>query len=80
MNTEVQLRTLANINVKQKDSNFIPNFFQNFSNFDCHMFFKNLVDKKKERKKVEFRVISKTNEEYISVRYGCVRFFDKYRF
>ena len=33
-------------NVIQKQSNFMPFIFHNFSNYDCHMFFKNLVDKK----------------------------------
>ena len=42
------------------------------------MFFKKLVDKKKD--KVEFENIPKTNEEYISVTYGCIRFIDSYRF
>ena len=69
---------ICNINVKQKDSNFIPFAFHNFSNYDCHMFFKKLVDLKKE--KVKFEIIPKTNEEYISVRYGCIRFIDSYRF
>ena len=32
----------CNINVKQKVSNFIPFAFHNFSNYDCHMFFKNV--------------------------------------
>ena len=67
-----------NINVTQKHSNFIPFIFHNFSNYDCHMFFKKLVDKKKE--KVDFEIIPKTNEEYISVTYGCNRFKDSYRF
>ena len=40
---------VCNINVKQKDSNFIPFVFHNFSNYDCHMFFKRLVDLKKKR-------------------------------
>ena len=35
------------INVTQKQSNFIPFIFHNFSNYDCPMFFKKLVDKKK---------------------------------
>ena len=35
------------INVTQKQSNFIPFIFHNFSNYDCHMFFKKLVDKKR---------------------------------
>ena len=29
----------CNINVKQKDSNFIPFAFHTFSKYDCHMFF-----------------------------------------
>ena len=66
------------INVTQKQSNFIPFIFHNFSNYDCHMFFKKLVDKKKD--KVDFDIIPKTNEEYISVTYGCIRFIDSYRF
>ena len=41
-------------------------------------FFKKLVDKKKD--KVDFDIIPKTNEEYISVTYGCIRFIDSYRF
>ena len=42
------------------------------------MFFKKLVDKKTDI--VSFNVIPKTNEEYISVTYGCFRFIDSYRF
>ena len=68
----------CNINVKQKDSNFIPFTFHNFSNYDCHMFFKKLVDLKKD--KVKFKIIPKTDEEYIAVKYGCIRFIDSYRF
>ena len=68
----------CNINVTQKQSNFIPFIFHNFSNYDCHMFFKKLVDKKKD--KVDFDIIPKTNEEYIKVTYGCIRFIDSYRF
>ena len=39
----------CNINVKQKDSNFIPFTFHNFSKYDCHMFFKKIVDLKKDK-------------------------------
>ena len=42
------------------------------------MFFKKLVDKKKN--KVKFDILPKTNEEYISVTYDCLRFIDNYRF
>ena len=68
----------CNINVTQKQSNFIPFIFHNFGNYDCHMFFKKLVDEKND--KVKFDIIPKTNEEYISVTYGCIRFIDSYRF
>ena len=68
----------CNINVEQKDSNFIPFGFHNLSNYDCQMFFKKLVDLKND--KVKFKKIPKTNEEYISVTYGCIRFIDSYRF
>ena len=68
----------CNINVTQKQSNFIPFVFHNFSNYDCHVFFKELVNKKKD--KIDFEIIPKTNEEYISVTYGCIRFIDSYRF
>ena len=68
----------CNISVTQDQSNLIPFIFHNFSNYDCHMFFKKLVDKKND--KVKFEIIPKTNEEYISVTYGCIRFIDSYRF
>ena len=42
------------------------------------MFFKKLVSKKKG--KVDFDIIPKTNEEYISVTNDCIRFIDSYRF
>ena len=66
------------INVIKKQSNFMPFMFHTFSNYDCHMFFKKLVDKKKD--KVDFEIIPKTSEENISVTYGCIRFIDSYRF
>ena len=66
------------INVTQKQSNFIPFIFHNFSNYECHMFFKKMVDKKKD--KIDFKITPKTIEEYISVTYGCIRFIDSYRF
>ena len=42
------------------------------------MFFKTLVDKK--RDKLKFKIIPKTNEDYVSVKYGCIIFIDSYRF
>ena len=55
-----------NINVTRKQSNFMPFVFQNSSNYDCHLIFKKLVDKKNHKVKID--VIPKINENYISVR------------
>ena len=41
------------------------------------MFFKKLFDLKND--KVKFDNIHKTNEEHISVTYGCIRFIDSYQ-
>ena len=79
----------CNINVKQKGSIFISTVFQNYSNYDSHMFFRRLVDLKKD--KVKLKIIPKTYEEYISVTYDCISwlynfwlynklFLDNYRF
>ena len=51
----------CNFNVTQDQINIIPFIFHNFSNYDCHMFFKKLVDMKND--KVKFDIIPKTNEE-----------------
>ena len=67
----------CNMNVKQKDSLFIPLAFHNFSNYYCHLFSKRLVNLRKDM--VKLNIIPKTNAEYISVTYGCIRFFDSYR-
>ena len=70
--------SICNTNVTQDQSIIIPFIFHNFTKYDCHLFFKKVVDKKKD--KVKFKLIPKTNKEYISVRYGCISFIDSYRF
>ena len=50
----------CNINVTQKQSNFIPFVFHNLSNHDCHLFFKKPIDMKND--KVKLDIIPKTNE------------------
>ena len=66
------------MNVTQKQKIFIPMLFHNFSNYDCHVCFKKIVDKKNDKVKID--LIPKKNEEYICVTYGCIRFIDSYRF
>ena len=68
----------CNINVRQKNSSFIPFLFHNFSNYGCHLFFKTLIDRKPDN--VSLHVIPKTNEEYISISYGFIRLIESYRF
>ena len=42
------------------------------------MFFKTLVDRRKDN--VKFEILPETDEKYISVKYGCIKFIDSYRF
>ena len=67
-----------NINVTQKQGTFLPFIFQKCSIYDCHLFFKKLVEIKND--KVKSKSVPKLKEEYISVRNGCFRFIDSYRF
>ena len=48
-------------NVTQKRSNFIPLVFDNFNNYDCHLFFKQLLDKRNDKVKLDKN--PKTKEE-----------------
>ena len=62
----------------QDQSNFKPFIFHNFSNYDSHIFFEKLVDKKDDEVKLKF--VPKTNEEYISVKCGYINIIDSYRY
>ena len=70
--------SLFKINVTQQQSTIISFIFHSFNNFDCHMFFKRLVELKND--KVKFKSFPKTKKDFISVSYGCIRFIDSYRF
>ena len=65
-------------NVERKKSNFIPLTFHSCSSSDSHLLFKKLLVEKID--KIDKRVTSKTNEEYILVSYGYTRFIDICRF
>ena len=68
----------CNFNITQDKSIIIPFVFHKFSTYDCHTFVKNLVDEKIDE--LKFKIIPKTNEEYISVTYGWISCKDSYRF
>ena len=57
---------------------FIPVLYHNFSKYDCHMFFNELINSKVEKKNLS--VIPRNSEEYMSVNYGCIKFLDSMRF
>ena len=56
---------------------FIPVLYHNFSKYDNHMFFNELINSRVD--KIDLSVIPRTNEEYMSVNYGCVKFLDSMR-
>ena len=51
----------CNINCKQKSSSFIPIFFHNFSGFDCHLIFEQLITAAYNRK-LPINIIPKSLE------------------
>ena len=57
---------------------FIPVLYHNFSKYDCHMFFNELINSSPN--KFNLSVIPRNNEEYMSVNYGYIKFLDSMRF
>ena len=70
---------ICNINCKQKSSSFVPIFFHNFSGYDCHLIFKELLTEAYNQN-YNPTIIPKSLENYVSVQVGCLRFLDSYRF
>ena len=69
----------CNLNCKKKASSFIPIFFHNFSGYDCHLIFAELLTQAY-KMGCEPKIIPKSMENYVSVEVGCLRFLDSYRF
>ena len=61
--------------VTKKQCSLVPFTNHIFSNYRCHLFLKRLVVKK-----ILKKLIVKTDEEFISITYGCSRFIDRYKF
>ena len=74
----VTTHKICNKKTTHKQSSFIPFVFHKFCNYDCHLFLTKLVDGKNVKVKIE--IIPKTNEYYLSIKHGCIRFIDSYRF
>ena len=70
---------ICNINCKQRSSNFVPIFFHNFSGYDCHLIFQELLIQVFE-KGYEPKIIPKSMENYVSIQVACLRLLDSYRF
>ena len=68
----------CNINVAWKKAIWVHFYFTHLIIRTVIYFFEKLVVKKND--KVKFDIIPKTNEEHISVKNGCRRFFKTYRF
>ena len=77
---------ICNINCKQKSSSFVPIFFHNFSGYDCHLIFEELlteaytIGQQSCNRNYNPTIIPKSLENYVSVQVGCLRFLDSYRF
>ena len=54
-------------------------FFHNFSGYDCHLIFEQLITSAYNRK-LPLNIIPKSLENYVSVQVRCLRFLDSYRF
>ena len=70
---------ICNINCKQRSSSFIPIFFHNFSGYDCHLIFEELLTEAYNQN-YNPTIIPKSLENYVSVQVGCLRFLDSYQF
>ena len=70
---------IRNINCKERSSSFIPIFFHNFSGYDCHLIFEELLTEAYNQN-YNPTIIPKSLENYVSVQVGCLRFLDSYRF
>ena len=70
---------ICNINCKQRSSSFVPIFFHNFSGYDCHLIFEELLTEAYNQN-YNPTIVPKSLENYVSVQVGCLRFLDSYRF
>ena len=72
----------CNLSTRKAHTSFVPILFHNFSGYDCHLIFEKLVNMatKKNININENDIIAKSPENYKSVKIGCLKFLDSYRF
>ena len=72
----------CNLNAREAHTSFVPILFHNFSGYDCHLIFEKLINMatKKNIKINENDIIAKSSENYMSVKIGCLKVSDSYRF
>ena len=72
----------CNLNTRRAHTSFVPILFHNFSGYDCHLIFEKVINMATEKniKINENDIIAKSSESYISVKIGCLKFLDSYRF
>ena len=73
---------ICNPNIREAHTSFVPILFHNFSGYDCHLIFEKLVNMatKKNLKIYENDIIAESSKNYISVKKGCLKILDSYRF
>ena len=70
---------ICNIQSQERSSSFVPIFFHNFSGYDCHLIFEELLTEAYNQN-YNPTIIPKSLENYVLVQVGCLRFLDSYRF
>ena len=75
----VEAPIICNIKCRQKSSSFVSIFFRNFSGFDYHLIFEQLLTESYNQNNNP-TIIPKSSETYVSVQVGCLGFLDSYRF
>ena len=72
----------CNLNTRKAHTSFVPIIFHNFPGYDCYLIFENVVimATAKNIKINENDIIAKSSENFISVKIGCLKFLDSYRF
>ena len=72
----------CNMNTRKAHNSFVLILFHNFLGYDCHLIFENkiIMSSLKGIKIKGEDIIAKSSENYISVKIGCFKFLDSFRF